>query len=618
MDYTCFCVLFICISYVSSTKLHYDARVTVKTEGITRFSFQNNNNINLVKLVNSGKQTIWVGGNESLYSITQERPPSPKQVNVTLFKEESKDSGTSHWSHRISLLSVDRDLLFICGSYDGNTQCCNLVCPVFTVCIINLCDSMKHKSCVLFQNSSYYPIKCFTSENYEPDINEPSLLVGNMLYFTKSEKGLYRINKDNKNDNIWSQSPQAEQTYLKLITGRGQHREKVYSFFAEKHKSRDGESEQWIPRVSQSCMNDRGGSKSLLQSSWTSMIFTRLFCGRGYEFTQMIDVATLEMDNDTKIYVLFRNYWNMSAVCVYNMTEISNIFNSSEFNSTKVPVNHRPGTCVKDSTRLSSEVLGFMKDRPELKDWVKPENGPMLFQHQHYTHIQVDRVRDHTVLLLSLESGGVHKVLEVSVEQPVFIIAEYLPFPQETHITSMLLDASQKRLYVSSSNEVVQIDLQTCNMYGNDCNECKLSRDPYCGWNGSHCTAAAENQVQDFGDCKKSEATPNTKIHVPPSSKHFLQCPMISHHATYHWEHGKTREECVQSDKGCLYLIESMNKTHEGTYRCMFSEEGYQRTVIQYKLSMSRSDAHRLTPVLLPSFLLLLTAFHILLLNSYF
>lgn len=83
-----------------------------------------------------------------------------------------------HWSHRISLLSVDRDLLFICGSYDGNTECCNYVCPVFTVCIINLCDSMKHKSCVLFQNSSYYPIKCFTSENYEPDINEPSLLVG--------------------------------------------------------------------------------------------------------------------------------------------------------------------------------------------------------------------------------------------------------------------------------------------------------------------------------------------------------------------------------------------------------------------------------------------------------
>ncbi|XP_016424799.1 semaphorin-7A-like isoform X2 [Sinocyclocheilus rhinocerous] len=599
MDWTCFCELLICISYVSSTKLHYDARVTVKNEGITRFSFENNNNINLVKLVTSGNKIIWVGGNKGLYSIVPTQASRPHQVNVTLCKNESKDSDTSHCSYRISLLreGVDRNLLFICRSHDGNTECCNL-------------------------NSSYSQIDCFMSENYEPDINEPSLLVDNMLYFTKSGKGLYKINKDDKNDNIWPQSNEAEQTYLKLIAGKGQHRDKVYSFFAEKRKSRDGESEQWIPRVSQSCMNDRGGSKSHLQSSWTSMIFTRLFCGRGYEFTQMIDVATLETDGDTKIYALFRNYWNMSAVCVYNTTGISTIFTSSQFNSTKVPANHRPGTCVRDSTRLSSEVLAFMRDRPEMKDWVMPENGPMLFRHQHYTHIQVDRVRGHTVLLLSLESGGVHKVLEEPVEQPVFIIAEYLPFPRGTHITSMLLDAAEKRLYVSSSNEVVQIDLQTCHIYGNECNECRLSRDPYCGWNGLHCTSAAKNPVQDIKDCNMPQAAPSKTetpvIHIPPSSKHFLLCPMTSHHATYHWEHGRTREECVHSEQGCLYLIKSMNETHEGTYRCMFSEEGYQRTVAQYKLSMSRSDALRLTPALLPSFLLLLTAFHVLLLNLYF
>lgn len=48
-----------------------------------------------------------------------------------------------------------------------------------------------------------------------------------------------------------------EQTNLKLIAGKGQHKDKVYSFFTEKHKSKDGESEQWIPRVSQSCMVSR-------------------------------------------------------------------------------------------------------------------------------------------------------------------------------------------------------------------------------------------------------------------------------------------------------------------------------------------------------------------------
>ncbi|RXN15500.1 semaphorin-7A-like protein [Labeo rohita] len=450
-----------------STKVHYDARVTVKNEGITRFSFENNN-INLVKLVStSDNEVIWVGGNDVLYSINPTQGIKPHKVDVTLCKDESKDLDTS--------------------------------------------------------SSSYSPIDCFTSENYEPDINEPSLLVNNMLYFTKSEKGLYRINKDDKNDNIWSQSSQAEQTYLKLIAGKGQHQDKVYSFFAEKHKRKDSELEHWIPRVSQSCMNDRGGSKSQLQSSWTSMIYTRLFCGKGYEFTQMIDVATLETDNTTKIYALFRNYWNMSAVCVYDINEISNIFTSSKFISNKVPANHRPGT---------------------------------------------------------------------------------------------------KHLYVSSSNEVVQIDLQTCHMYGNDCKECRLSRDPYCGWEGLRCTSTAKKSVLDIKDCTDMpEAAPSKTgtggqmpVQVLPSSKHFLHCKITSHHATYHWKHGETHEECVHSKQDCLYLIESMNKTHEGTYECMSSEDGYNRMVVRYELSMSRSDALSLTPALL----LLLTTSRVLLQNLFF
>lgn len=44
---------------------------------------------------------------------------------------------------------------------------------------------------------------------------------------------------------------------MKLVAGEGKYKDKVYSFFAEKQKSKDGESEQWIPRVSQSCKVSR-------------------------------------------------------------------------------------------------------------------------------------------------------------------------------------------------------------------------------------------------------------------------------------------------------------------------------------------------------------------------
>ncbi|CAM4584571.1 unnamed protein product [Leuciscus chuanchicus] len=575
MDWTCFCVLLMWISCVCSTKRHDDARVTVKNEGITRSSFENHHS-DLVKLVGtSGSKIIWVGRNETLYSITPAQDLKLKLVNVSLCNDESEDSDDSKCPYRLSLLSqsADGNVIF-CGSAGGNTKCCYLT-------------------------SSYSLIDCFKLENYEPVINEPSLLDGDMLYFTKSEMGLYRVNR-NKNHNIWSQPTQMELKYLKLISGKGQYEDKVYSFFAEKHKSKDGESDQWIPRVSQSCKNDRGGRKGLLQNTWTSMIYARLLCGRGHDFSQLIDVATLQTDDDIKVYALFRNYWNMSAVCVYNMSKISTIFASSEFNSTNVPADHRPGTCVDNSASLSSEVLKFMPVHPEMKDWVMPENGPLLFRHRHYTHIQVDREQHDTVLLLSLESGGVHKVLE----KPVFVIAEYLPFPHGTHITGMLLDTSEKRLFVSSSDEVVQIDLQTCGVYGDECIECMLSRDPYCGWNGLHCTIKAKGRAKDPHDCKMPSAEPSrtelrdeTPVFVPESSRHFLLCPMTSHHATYHWQHGSAREECVDSDQGCLYLIHSMSEAHEGLYTCVSSEDVYNRTVAQYQLSMSRSNAHRLTPV---------------------
>ncbi|XP_039539864.1 semaphorin-7A isoform X2 [Pimephales promelas] len=516
-----------------------------------------------------------MGRNETLYSIKPAQDFKPKLVNVSLC-DDGRDPDNSECPYRLSLLSQGADgNLFFCGSTKETTKCCNLT-------------------------SSYSLTGCFELENYKPIITEPSLLVDDMLYFTTSAMGLYRVNKD-KMYNIWSQSTQLEQKYLKLVAGEGKHQDKVYSFFAEKQKSKDGESEQWIPRVSQSCKNDRGGPKAHLQNSWTSMIYAQLSCGRGHDFSQLIDVATLQTNDDIKIYALFRNYWNMSAVCVYNMTKISSIFSSSAFSSTADFAGHRPGTCVPNSAGLSPEILKFMSGRPEMRDRVMPENGPLLFTHRHYTHIQVDREQHDTVLLLSLESGGVHKVRE----KPVFVIAEYLPFPHGTHITGMLLDTSKKRLFVSSSNEVVQIDLLACSVYGDECTECMLSRDPYCGWNGLHCTSKVKGLIKDPYDCNRPLAEPSKSefssetpvVRVPASSRHFLPCPMTSRHASYHWHRGNTREECVLSDQGCLYLIESMDAAHEGSYTCESSEDGFNRTVVRYQLGLSRSNARRITPV---------------------
>lgn len=61
-------------------------------------------------------------------------------------------------------------------------------------------------------------------------------------------------------------------------------------------------------------------------------------------------------------------------------------------------------------------------------------------------------------------------------------------------LTSLLLPVSlpvspsQQQLFVSSEEGVAQLGLQRCDLYGSDCAECCLARDPYCSWDGQTCS----------------------------------------------------------------------------------------------------------------------------------
>lgn len=63
-----------------------------------------------------------------------------------------------------------------------------------------------------------------------------------------------------------------------------------------------------------SFQKDAGGSKQILQFSWTSQMSSRLYCGdpaRRQHFTQLLDVAALPGPwwNQTRVFALFRNQW---------------------------------------------------------------------------------------------------------------------------------------------------------------------------------------------------------------------------------------------------------------------------------------------------------------------
>lgn len=82
-------------------------------------------------------------------------------------------------------------------------------------------------------------------------------------------------------------------------------------------------------------------------------------------------------------------------------------------------------------------------------------------------------------------------------------------------------------------------------------------------------------------------------VTVPLRAKYFLQCPMSSHHAEYTWHHPNSLTSCSPTEQQCLVLIDSMGPDQEGTYRCVSSERGYNRTRALYHLQLDRSAAGR-------------------------
>lgn len=46
----------------------------------------------------------------------------------------------------------------------------------------------------------------------------------------------------------------------------------------------------------------------------------------------------------------------------------------------------------------------------------------------------------------------------------------------------------QQQLYVGSEVGVAQVRLHQCDLYGSECADCCLARDPYCAWDGLTCS----------------------------------------------------------------------------------------------------------------------------------
>ncbi|XP_037307889.2 semaphorin-7A isoform X1 [Pungitius pungitius] len=510
----------------------------------------------------------------------------------------------------ITVIEQFQGSLFVCGTNGNNPQCWKLFSSVNnqTDAIVESYEGRGISPFVYTHNS--------LSLTADGDLYSavPLNVDGSSLQFRRKAGG---------RTNLWMYDGWvSEPTFISASWVRRMKdpdNDKIYVFFREKNSDQNPEADPWISRVARVCKVDEGGTKRFLQNTWTSFLKARLVCGFAEEslyFNRLQDIYVMHAEDwkDTRVYALFSLFtssWNSTAVCIYSIGMIEDVFENSTFKGYNKEVPEpRPGTCVKNSRTLPHATVNVVKDYPEMTDWVHSVHfkEPFYISNNNYTNIAVDRVQaadQHTynVLLLATDSGTIHKVLETGSEP--FIISE-TKLPNCSSIKSMKLVPKKKKLVVGLAERISILDLQRCQEYNQSCADCVLARDPYCAWTEFRCTPTTPGGIQNIIDgnislCTSAEAAKSnrtkreaaspaavnlTTVHsVPQSVPFYLSCPIESYHAVYTWEHGGQSHPCLQMQSNCLHLIPAMAQENYGHYHCVSKEKDYTKVVKTYQLT---------------------------------
>ncbi|XP_047452820.1 semaphorin-7A [Mugil cephalus] len=554
---------------------------------------------------------LYVGGANSVLKLDMDSRNINKIFPLNTTGQQDCSEGPCE--NVITVMEKFEDRLFVCGTNGQKPQCWKLSPSVSNQSreIETSCDGTGISPFSSTQNS--------LSLTADGDLYAAAPLEadGSLLEFRR---------KAGKRTKVWMHYNWAsEPTFIAASWVKQKDdpdNEKIYIFFREKNSDTNPEADPWISRVARVCKVDEGGSKQFLQNIWTSFLKARLICGFPKEslyFNRLHDIFVLEAEDwrDTRVYGLFTSSWNSTAVCIYTIEMIEKIFENSPFKgyNKEIP-KPRPGTCTTNSKSLPRDTVAVVKDYPEMTGWVHSLHhaAPFYISSNNYTKIVVDRVqaadnKTYNVLLLSTDTGNIHKVLEAGSEP--LIISE-IQLSNNSTIHALKLDSKKKKLIVGFSERISVVDLQRCQY--NSCAECVLGRDPYCAWTTSGCVPTVPDGIQNIVDgnisvcpstgieqAKRTKrddvsasAVPSTTVHsVPLDVPFYLSCPIDSYHAVYTWRHEDRTSPCLQMHSDCLHLITKMTQKDYGDFECVSTEKDYTKVVKKYQLTELKIPVER-------------------------
>ncbi|XP_032427239.1 semaphorin-4E [Xiphophorus hellerii] len=415
--------------------------------------------------------------------------------------------------------------------------------------------------------------------------------------------------------------------------------DKVYLFFSESAMEYDFYRKVTVSRVARVCKGDMGGLRTL-QKKWTSFLKARLDCSFPEPSLPPVvqDVFLLRHKDWRKsvFYAVFTpqsSLSQISAVCAFTVASIREIFNEGKFKTTvAVETSHvkwvmytgevpepRPGACINSIDRkkgmnrsldLPDKTLQFIRDRPLMDEAVRPlTGGPLLLKRGPLlTRIVVDSVLaldgdTYNVMFIGTENGYIQKA--VNFDGEMFIIEQIQVYENPEAVKVLRLSSSKGQLYAGSESGVIQMPVSNCSRY-QSCQDCILSRDPYCAWDSSaeRCSsisslsASPEAAVQSLKEgnvsqCPPPDPVPAVDVALIPGNNIQLPCQRHSNLAEVHWRFSdlqvsSTHKYYIYSD-GLLIL--NTTASDAGSYFCdsveQINSRMYNRTVAVYHLQIS-------------------------------
>ncbi|CAO2634859.1 Sema7a [Lemmus lemmus] len=548
-----------------------------------------------------GSSSVWVGGRGKVYlfNFPEGKNASVRTVNIGSPKGSCQDK--QDCENYITLLERRGNGLLVCGTNARKPSCWNLVNDSMVVSL----GEMK----------GYAP--------FSPDENSLVLFEGDEVYSTirKQEYNgkIPRFRRIRGESELYTSDTvmQNPQFIKATIVHQDQaYDDKIYYFFREDNPDKNPEAPLNVSRVAQLCRGDQGGESSLSASKWNTFLKAMLVCSdpaTNRNFNRLQDVFLLPDPSgqwrDTRVYGVFSNPWNYSAVCVYSLGDIDKVFRTSSLKGYHMGLpNPRPGMCLPKKQPIPTETFQVADSHPEVAQRVEPMGPlktPLFHSKYHYQKVVVHRMQASNretfhVLYLTTDRGTVHKVVESGDQGRSFVfnIMEIQPFHRAAAIQAISLDADRRKLYVSSQWEVSQVPLDMCEVYSGGCHGCLMSRDPYCGWDQDHCVSIYSSQrsvlqsvnpAEPHKDCPnpKPDDAPLQKVSLARNSRYYLTCPMESRHATYLWRHEENVEQSCEpghQSPSCILFIENLTARQYGHYRCEAQEGSYLREAQHWEL----------------------------------